>query len=493
VQITATNIKPQIRERLDKGLDSQAFRGMAYEEHRLGDCAEFRSFREDYAWASNLLTRVRNQKPDQSEVKISGPQLAEMGLSYPGRTQVVAQSARPALLWPCSIPRPTNLSRCPSSLGTRMAARPAWKRSTSKNSKTARSTPESLNFSKKKTAAILVWLDSCATISIMRTIQNPEASTDLLARAQGALVGLLVGDALGTTLEFSTPRGLSAIRGGGPLNLLPGQITDDGEMALTLARTLVAQGGFSQVEVLRSYRAWLDSRPFGVGETILRALSRVNPKDPDPDGVRAAANANSQSNGALMRCAPLAIWGHRLDSDELGQRACEEASLTHPHPICQQVNAVFVCTLARAIAPGDSPDKLFRYARERALAWNFNWLDWFDQSPESFIVQSSWVKIAFSNAFQQLKSGQNFAEALQHTVAQGGDTHTNAAIAGALLGAAYGLQAIPAHWQSQVLQCQPRRWRPWIRRGRPPAYWPGDALKLAEQLVALAPNSDILM
>lgn len=289
------------------------------------------------------------------------------------------------------------------------------------------------------------------------------------------------------------PQGLRDIVGGGPFGLLPGQITDDGEMALTLARTLLAQGGFSQVEILRSYRAWLDSRPFDVGGTIHRALSQVNPRSPEPDRVRAAANANSQANGALMRCAPLAIWGHRLDSDELGQRACEEASLTHPHPTCQQVNAVFVCTLARAIGPGDSPDKLFRYARERALAWNFTWVDWFDQAPESFVMQSGWVKIAFSNAFQQLKSGRSFAEALQHTVAQGGDTDTNAAIAGALLGAAYGLEAIPAHWRSKVLQCQPKRWRPWIRRGRPAAYWSGDALKLAEQLVALAPSSDILM
>ncbi len=62
-------------------------------------------------------------------------------------------------------------------------------------------------------------------------------------RALGALIGLAVGDALGTTLEFEArdikPPVFDMV-GGGPFDLLPGQWTDDTSMALCLADSLIA-------------------------------------------------------------------------------------------------------------------------------------------------------------------------------------------------------------------------------------------------------------
>lgn len=320
-------------------------------------------------------------------------------------------------------------------------------------------------------------------------------------RARGALVGLLVGDALGATVEFRRPewiarkypQGVTEMVGRGPFQLLPGQITDDGEMALCLARSLVEEKTFSARAILRTYRKWLDSRPFDIGNTIRQALQSVDPGNPDPALVLQKANGESQANGALMRCAPLALWGHLLEEDELGQRACEEAALTHPHHLCQEINAVFVCTLARAIRQPTPATELTAWARKRAQKWGFTWLDWLDQPPASYEIQSGWVRIAMGNAFHQLREGRGFRDGLIDTVSHGGDSDTNAAIAGALLGACYGLAAIPENWVKKVLACQPKSWRPWIRRPRPRHYWAQDALTLADALMDLQPTSPPLV
>jgi hypothetical protein len=68
------------------------------------------------------------------------------------------------------------------------------------------------------------------------------------------------------------------------------------------------------------------------------------------------------------------------------------------------------------------------------------------------------------------------------TVRRGGDTDTNAAVAGALLGAVYGQEAISERWTKVILACRPEADRPGVRRPRPPELWPGDALELAEGL-----------
>ena len=91
--------------------------------------------------------------------------------------------------------------------------------------------------------------------------------------------------------------------------------------------------------------------------------------------------------------------------------------------------------------------------------------------------------IAFRNALWQLLNSTSFEAGVVDTVMRGGDTDTNAAICGALLGAVHGLVAVPAQWVDRVLNCRPQAGRPGVHRPRPDCFWSVDALELAERLI----------
>jgi len=103
--------------------------------------------------------------------------------------------------------------------------------------------------------------------------------------------------------------------------------------------------------------------------------------------------------------------------------------------------------------------------------------------PADYVRQQGWVLTAFQNALWQLLHAPNMEEGLVDTVMRGGDTDTNAAICGALLGAVYGVGAIPRRWKEKVLSCRPTAGAVGVRHPRPERYWPVDALEVAEKLV----------
>jgi ADP-ribosylglycohydrolase len=103
--------------------------------------------------------------------------------------------------------------------------------------------------------------------------------------------------------------------------------------------------------------------------------------------------------------------------------------------------------------------------------------------PQDFQHQIGWVLTAFQNAFFWLLRGTELADAVIETVGKGGDTDTNAAVCGALLGAVQGRDAVPLQWRNTILTCRPVPAQD-VRRPRPKTYWPDDALELAEALVA---------
>jgi hypothetical protein len=105
-----------------------------------------------------------------------------------------------------------------------------------------------------------------------------------LARAQGCLLGQLAGDALGSAVEFrsaaeiarSPADGITRLTDGGIWNLIAGQSTDDSEMALALARTLVSEGAFDPATVGQDYVRWARSGPFDMGGTTRAGITALS-------------------------------------------------------------------------------------------------------------------------------------------------------------------------------------------------------------------------
>ena len=293
----------------------------------------------------------------------------------------------------------------------------------------------------------------------------------ILNRARGALLGQATGDALGTTVEFlpsatatqALPHGPLEITGGGTFRVLAGQITDDTELALALARSLASRGRYDEDDVATAYVRWYRSAPFDCGGTVGRAFGIPASATPTAAALRARTNATSQANGALMRVSPLAVWGWRLEPDTLAELAVADASLSHPHPVCLAANVVFTHLIARAIRTGDGPDALLA----DTLAWAAGRADCALASPiieagllgppSDYYAHMGWLRIALQNATYQLTHAPDLREGVEDTVRHGGDSDTNAAIVGALLGAAHGADAIPAQWRQVVLACHSPR------------------------------------
>lgn len=305
-----------------------------------------------------------------------------------------------------------------------------------------------------------------------------------LSKAHGTLIGQIAGDSLGSLVEFKSPseilslypNGVCELADGGTFNTLAGQPTDDSEMALLLARSLASKNTYDSADVLRNYKYWLESKPFDCGLTISGAL-------------RGKMNLESQANGALMRVSPIGIFGANYSLDQVAEWAEIDAALTHPNPICLQINALYAMAISTAIredvSPNDLYDMVLSLAEERSVDSSIMQaiIQAKSEKPKDYMHQMGWVHIAFQNALYQMLHAPSLEEGIVNTVMQGGDTDTNAAITGALLGAVYGREAIPEQWQKAVMNCKPLAGRVGVQQPRPRCFWPVDVLELAEKLV----------
>jgi ADP-ribosylglycohydrolase len=323
-------------------------------------------------------------------------------------------------------------------------------------------------------------------------------SPAVLDRARGCLLGQFAGDSLGGLVEFRDaediraryPGGVRELADGGSWNTIAGQPTDDSELALMLARSLVERGAFDDDAVARAYGHWYASGPFDCGGTIARAASMASRVAANHAATaRKYANTESQANGALMRLSPLGVFGHALRPEQVAELARRDATVTHPHAVCQDANAVFAVTIAWAISRGGTAAELFDFAVQWADSARLHPDVLADLTaaanspPMDFSANMGWVRIALRNAFYRLRHAASLEEGVVETVMCGGDTDTNAAIAGALLGAVYGESAVPRQWREVVLNCRPAAGVAGVRRPRPREFWPVDTLELADQLV----------
>ncbi len=173
-------------------------------------------------------------------------------------------------------------------------------------------------------------------------------------RARGCLLGQVIGDSLGSLVEFRSaqgilrdyPGGVRELADGGTYNNIAEQPTDDTEMALALARSILRHGDFHADAVREAYVSWMESDPFDIGATT-------------SSGLRGSPIWDSQANGALMRISPLAVFATGLGAERAASLAATDAAITHPHAVCGDANRVFAVAVVTAIRDGGSPEEIY--------------------------------------------------------------------------------------------------------------------------------------
>jgi ADP-ribosyl-[dinitrogen reductase] hydrolase len=288
---------------------------------------------------------------------------------------------------------------------------------------------------------------------------------DVRERARAAFLGVAIGDALGATVEFMTPGEIQAAHGvhrdlvgGGWLHLRAGQVTDDTEMSLCVARAVVAAGGWSRRAVADGFAAWLRGRPTDVGATCRRGI-RAYLLEGTLEVPRREGDAG---NGAAMRVLPVALLA-LADFALAGRLAVEQAHLTHHHPLSDAACRA-VARLVQLACLGLSLRRLRAEADALCAAQPRFAFEPYPGLTTGYVVDTLQTVLHF------LFGTRSFEECLVAVVNQGGDADTTGAIAGAIAGAYHGLEGIPGRWLRRLDRAVA-----------------AEAVELADALVALSP------
>ncbi|WP_455219649.1 ADP-ribosylglycohydrolase family protein, partial [Kaarinaea lacus] len=171
----------------------------------------------------------------------------------------------------------------------------------------------------------------------MEAVLQRHPTESVEKKAVAAYLGLAVGDALGATVEFMSPRQIKnafgvhdEITGGGWLGLQPGQVTDDTTMSLALGESILKAGKVDAVAVAEFFSDWLTSEPVDVGNTVKRGITHYR-----YSGITSVPErASDAGNGACMRTLPVALATFGLkDKHGIIMVSREQAHVTHNNPL----------------------------------------------------------------------------------------------------------------------------------------------------------------
>ncbi len=281
---------------------------------------------------------------------------------------------------------------------------------------------------------------------------------DTLDRFRGCLLGLAVGDAVGTTLEFK-PKGsfipISDMVGGGPFRLKPGEWTDDTSMALCLATSLLERRGFDADDQMQRYCRWQDEgylssngRCFDIGNTVSGALRSYKAHDNPYAG---STEAWSAGNGSLMRLAPVPLF-YYPESEQTVAFAGESSRTTHGADECIDACRLFSRFMLRALAGEDKEQVLFSDSESLIDApmiagiANGNYCT----KREHDIRGTGYVVDCLEAALWCFWTTDTFSDAILKAANLGDDADTTAAVCGQIAGAYYGSAGIPTAWKEQL-------------------------------------------
>lgn len=277
-------------------------------------------------------------------------------------------------------------------------------------------------------------------------------------RFAGCLLGLAVGDAVGTTVEFcarGTFEPMTDMTGGGPFNLEAGQWTDDTSMALCLAASLVECCSFDASDQTQRYVNWRSNgymsstgRCFDIGNTVAQALDRFlvtgNP-------FSGSEHERSAGNGSLMRLAPVPMY-YYTDLQDIIQYAGESSRTTHGAAECIEACRLFGLLLYKAFKGLSKEDILFgnkelsfECVKVEAIAKG----DYKSKTIDD-VRGSGYVIDSLEAALWCFYSTSNYRDTVLKAANLGDDADTTAAICGQIAGAFYGVNGIPDSWRNKV-------------------------------------------
>ena len=280
-------------------------------------------------------------------------------------------------------------------------------------------------------------------------------------RFTGSLLGLAVGDAVGTTVEFSPPGMFARVTdmvGGGPFHLDAGQWTDDTAMALCLATSLLECDGFDPDDQMRRYVRWwhegylsCTGSCFDIGGTVRGALSRF---ERTGEAFSGSTDPQSAGNGSIMRLAPVALF-YASEPAEALKMAAQSSRTTHGADEAVDACRLLTAILLGAIAGRDKEEILSSGFTPSAETWQVARLapriaeisdgSYKDKSPPG-IRGTGYVVESLEAALWAFYTTETFREGCLAAANLGNDADTTAAIFGQIAGAHYGRGAIPDAW-----------------------------------------------
>jgi ADP-ribosylglycohydrolase len=278
-------------------------------------------------------------------------------------------------------------------------------------------------------------------------------------RALGTVIGSAVGDALGAPFEFG-PEGAFSARfpepgqggemcGGGGWD--PGEATDDTQMAVLVAESLLEHGGLELPDIYGRFQRWAASDPKDIGLQTEAVLSSGDPWDLAA-ALHFQSSQRAAGNGALMRAATSAVYFAHTGRDATMDAARHIAALTHGDRAAWEGTAVFHELVRVALAGGDPvaavpdtltavhPDHRARYAAVLAPDWHPDLATEFNGAVWPCLASAVWA----------LRTTSSYESAVRAAIDLGGDTDTVAAVTGGLAGAVYGIHAIPERWTAPL-------------------------------------------
>lgn len=294
-----------------------------------------------------------------------------------------------------------------------------------------------------------------------------------LSRISGCLTGIIIGDAMGMSVEKKTRDFIATLNEGrGVVGFMPsfddhfrsyaaGDTTDDWQLARAVIRSIIRCGGFDLEDVAREHVVEWHPDTTTWGKTTHKAIADIKfghrlVKDPLP----ALSGAAGSSSGVMMKVAGLSILHalRKTSEQALAADVMALGSLTHGNPV-SSTTAYAVAEIIR-LTLLDQPISVSQIAKTcRSLSDDREFPDLLDRVETMSIDELhdlphkkfSAIYCAMVSIGLALRM-TDFREGVLTAVNLGGDADTNASIVGSILGARYGYEAIPSEWADFKLE-----------------------------------------